>query len=115
MLGHGLSLSVRLTTTSLLTNGAGYGISGGPSGLEIKATCDTIDIENLSSEINAGEVFAFQGVRIHTRQVDTTTGDKLILEGRATCYLVLIVAQGIGQTVQFLLVQILPTVLGTFA
>ena len=59
MHGHGLSLRRRLTTTGLLTNGASYGISGGPSGLEIKATCDTIDIENLSSEINAGEVFAF--------------------------------------------------------
>ena len=81
MLGHGLSLRRRLTTTSLLTNGAGYSISGGPGGLEIKSARDTIDIENLSSEIHAGEVFAFQGVGIDARQVDTTTGDKLILEG----------------------------------
>ena len=81
MLGHGLSLRRRLTTTGLLTNGAGYSISGGPGGLEIKSARDTIDIENLSSEINAGEVFAFSGVGINACQIDTTTGDKLILEG----------------------------------
>ena len=59
MLGHGLSLRRRLITTSLLTNGTSYGISGGPSGLEVEAASDAIDIENLSSEIDAGEVFAF--------------------------------------------------------
>ena len=68
MPGHGLSLRRRLTTTSLLTNGAGYSISGGPGGLKIKSARDTIDIENLSSEIHAGEVFAFQRVGIDARQ-----------------------------------------------
>lgn len=80
MLGLGLSLRRRLTTTGLLTNGASYGISGGPCGLEIESACDTIDIENLSSEEYAGEVFAFQGVGIDSCKVDASTGHKLVLE-----------------------------------
>ena len=80
MHGHGLYLRRRLTTTGLLTNGASYGISGGPRGLEIKSARDTIDIENLSSEVNAGEVFAFECVGIDARQVDAATGHKLVFE-----------------------------------
>ena len=80
MPGHGLSLRRRLTTTSLLTNGASYGISGGPRGLEIESASDTIDIENLSSEEYAGEVFAFECVGIDARQVDAAAGHKLVLE-----------------------------------
>ena len=80
MHGHGLSLRRRLTTTSLLTNGASYGISGGPRGLEIESASDTIDIENLSSEEYAGEVFTFQRIRIYCCKVDAATGHKLVLE-----------------------------------
>ena len=55
-MGSGESL---LGGRGCFADGAGYGVGGGPGGLEIEATSDAIDIENLSSEIDAGEVFAF--------------------------------------------------------
>ena len=61
----------------MLTNGASYGISGGPRGLEVESASDTIDIENLSSEEYAGEVFAFQSVGIDSSKVDATMNLKI--------------------------------------
>ena len=89
----------------------GHGKGRGPGGLEIKAASDAINIEDLSREIDAGEVFAFKGVGIDSGEVDASTGDELVLEGGTAGYLVLVVAKGVYDTVQFLLVEVLPTVL----
>lgn len=41
-------------------NGSSNGIGGGPGGLEIEATCDTVDIEHLASEIKVGMLTALK-------------------------------------------------------
>ena len=96
-------------------DGFGDGVGGAPGGLEVEAARDAIDIEDLSCEIDVGEVFAFEGVGIDSREIDAATGDEFVLEGGTACNLVGIVAEGVDQTVQFFLAQVLPTVLGAFA
>ena len=100
---------------STIKNGTGNGKSGGPSSLEIEASGDAIDIEHLACEIDVRMGFAFEGIRIDGREIDTTAGDKLILEGGSTCNLIAIVAEGINQAVKLFLAEILPTVLGALA
>lgn len=95
-----------------MADGLGYGEGCGPGGLEIKAAGNAIDIEDLSREVNAGEVFAFKGIGVDSGEVDTTTGDELVLEGGTAGYLVVVVAEDVYQAVQLFLVQVLPTVLG---
>ena len=89
----------------------GHGKGRGPGGLEIKAASDAINIEDLSREIDAGEVFAFKGVGVDSGEVDASTSDELVLEGGTAGYLILVVAKGVYHTVQFLLIEVLPTVL----
>ena len=51
-----------------MADGASDSVGGSPGGLEIKATRDAIDIEDLSREVNAGEVFAFKGQSIERQE-----------------------------------------------
>lgn len=95
-----------------MADGASDSVCRGPGGLEIKAARDAIDIEDLSREVNVGEVFAFKGVGVDSGEVDTTTSDELIFEGGTAGYLVVVVAEDVDQAVQLFLVQVLPTVLG---
>ena len=92
-----------------------HDISCSPGCLEVKAARDTIDIEDLSCKEDAGEVFAFQGVGIDSRETDTPAGDKLILESCTTGYLIVVVAETVRQAVQVLLCEMLPAILSPFS
>ena len=80
-------------------------MGSGPSGLEVEASCHTIDVEHFASEVQVGAMFAFEGVAIDTRKGDATAGDELVFEGSAPHDIVTVIHEGIDKSVELFLAQ----------
>ena len=52
--------------------------SGGPSGLEIEPSGQTVQVQQFPSEIEPGAEAAFHGFEIHFAQTHPAAGDELI-------------------------------------
>ena len=95
-----------------MADGAGYGVSGSPCGLEIEATRYAVDVEHLADEIEAGTRAALQGRGADCRERNTAAGDKLVAVGRTAAAAVFIGDEHIYQSALFLRVQTAPRRVG---
>ena len=74
----------------------------GPSGLEVEASRNTIDVEHFASEVQVRTMFAFEGVAVDTRKGNAATGDELIFESRATHNGVVVIDERVDETMDVL-------------
>ena len=77
----------------------------GPSGLEVEASCYTIDVEHFASEVKPRVVLAFEGVAVDTRKGNATTGDELIFECRTTIDEVIVIDERVDETMDVLFAE----------
>ena len=59
-------------------NGSAGEVAASPRVLEIKTTCDPIDIEDFSSEVEVRLDFALHGLEVYVLELHTAAGDKFI-------------------------------------
>ena len=80
-------------------------MSSGPSGLEVEATRNTIDVEHFASEVKPMVVPAFEGVAVDTRKGNSTTGDELIFECCTTHDEVVVIDERVDKTMDILFAE----------
>ena len=90
-------------------NGLGNSIGCGPSGLEIEAASDAVDIKYLASEIEVWHYPALECCRIDTLKGNTPTGNKFVLEGGSSGNMIIVITQHIHQSVNILSVEFIPS------
>ena len=90
---------VSLLGQCLCGNGRCHGVGSGPSGLEVEATRNTIDVEHFASEVKPRIVLAFEGVAVDTRKGNATTGDEFIFECRTPHDGVVVIHNGVDKSV----------------
>lgn len=56
--------------------------------MEVEASCDAVDVEDLASEEESWNMTTLQGGRVDSFEGDASAGDKLILKRGATCNLI---------------------------
>ena len=56
-------------------------MSGGPSGLEVEAAGDAVDVDAFAGEVEAGNDAAFHGLEVDAPAVDAAAGDELVFVG----------------------------------
>ena len=77
-------------------------MGSGPSGLEVEASCYTIDVEHFASEVQPRIVLAFEGVAVDTRKGNAATGNELVFESRTTHDEVVVIDERVDETMDIL-------------
>ena len=80
-------------------------MGSGPSGLEVEASCYTIDVEHFASEVQVRTMFAFEGVAVDTRKGNAATGDEFIFECRTTYDGVIVIDKRVDETIDVLFAE----------
>ena len=80
-------------------------MGSGPSSLEVEASCYTIDVEHLASEVKPRVVLAFEGVAVDTRKGNAATSDELIFESRTTYDGVVVIDERVDETMDVLFAE----------
>ena len=80
-------------------------MGSGPSGLEVEASCYTIDVEHFASEVKPRIVLAFEGVAVDTRKGNSTAGDELVFECRTTYDEVVVIDERVDETMDVLFAE----------
>ena len=77
-------------------------MGSGPSGLEVEASRNTIDVEHFASEVKPRVVLAFEGVAVDTRKGNAATGDEFIFESCTTQDEVVVIDERVDETMDIL-------------
>ena len=80
-------------------------MGSGPSGLEVEASRNTIDVEHFASEVKPRIVLAFKGVAIDTRKGNAATSDEFIFEWCTTHDGVVVIDERVDETMDVLFAE----------
>ena len=83
-----------------------HSVCGGPCSLKVEAARDAVDVKHFASIEEMGRPFRFEGLFIDAVEGDSSTSDKLIFVGTATCDLVSVVGEQVGKSVDAFFTQL---------
>ena len=79
-----------------------------PSGLEVEAAGDTVDVEALASEVETGHEAALHGFEMDLFEADAAAGDELVFVGGLALYAVATFDQFMNEGGLFVFGQLRP-------
>ena len=80
-------------------------MGSGPSGLEVEASRNTIDVEHFASEVKPRVVLAFEGVAVDTRKGNAATGYEFIFENCTPHDGVIVIDERVDETMDVLFAE----------